>query len=1729
MAGNKRRARRPKASSWDKVSARLDDQQLATRDVYNDQQLDRGERMRLRSNRPGLILAGIAGALVTLAVWLIYSLIATAVLALSTTLSTGMDSSSGDSTPSSYYVTETTSGEGGKVIECYRPVTESGSPDAISTCYRDLEDVPVPDWYDQTTQSQPQDDAGSQEETGSSTTMSTSVGAQLSKVSFLKLFLSLGSGALVMIVISTWTGRQVAKHNAKVDHSDINDHRNDQHIALPEEIQRKFNWFPDTGAHSSVEANSLISHMMLKKKGLGTIEVAQRAEQDIIDQEGQLLYYAGEIMDDDEGLIKTKVLPMIDEDFGDALFEASGVPDNKGLRRRWDATAIPYNLGGKDRSKIGTVKADKKGKPPAGKTELATVADLVNDDWEFPTYEVQRPAGAYIVDSAPVNTMVLAITRAGKGQTYIEPALDVWSREKKPSNMVINDPKGELLVKNYVPLVTRGFEPVQFNLINSMKTDIYNPLGLAAEAAREGDSTKCALYVENIANVFFPLDGGEDPVWPNAANNAFKRAAYGLIDFYLEEERELREVAAAGDMDPETLEQKLDDLWGKVTLYNCYQLFVQLTSKKLKNPEAELEKKVKAGEFENREDELAVEQEKAADQAFLWEGKAEQDMLTLYFNATETLPTNTMRTLIGNANNALRAMAGAEKMLASVYGIAITAMSFFTDPTISALTSGKPSQNTDLAGLSFPRRLGVRFSQNYLKRDHLIGLQAKWEAYSDPMFTQSLGKDFEHAEIINRVGWARYNFKGIFPSDQAWLKLSLVNPQTNMLVRTFFFHFKKGYQLSLNGRHFITEPVTGQKLVKNGVLRELLPVREEGTLDGTILEYKHGDTTFPQDKLDLRGAGVPEKVTEPTRAIMQTMVRYSERPKAVFLVTPPHLMKYAKLILILVKQLFDVSADQAYMTKADQKPLYRTRYMLDELGNLQSEGKGIDGFETMLSIGLGQEQQFTLILQTLQQLRDVYGESVDKIVQGNAAPLDSLISTPSGWQRMGDTEAGDVILTPFGSRTTITGVFPKGTRPVYRVTLRDGSSSEVCEQHLWQVERWKSAIRYLGGKDENGRRRYEGTRADGKTAQRFVEVVDTLALKAQVDAGKQIDLPRMEPLAYDEQDLPVDPYVLGVILGDGHVQPNGVVKLTCADPEIVGEIRRRGYIVVDDMVRGERKDGIGYRINGVNAALRELGVAGMRSWEKSIPQMYRFGSVQQRTGLLRGLMDSDGTISVKGEMEFTSASRELAEGVQSLIRSLGGRVGINIKNKVIYTAPNQIEPKAGRTAYRVQNVRLMSLNPFLLSRKAERFRFRDDHSGNRVVSVEYVRDEPVQCISVADERHLYVMDDYMPTHNTSNIVFLKSTDDSMIETLEKMSGTHHVSRTGSKQITENLDKVVGGKTDSAISRTTSTEKEPLITYNDMAFIAPNQNIIFRAGDAPMWNRNETIFPMSWRLFQNKITHPGHEYSLQTIPTLSSAIDFDVRTNQPDFVAMLNKRMRQAIRAGDAKTQYQEIYAYKDVDIERLDPDVYSEEVMELITMLTRVEEGYDPNAPVVVDPEAYASTMMFSDDQFLENTEVATEVAEREATQTVRQKKVYAEGMISREMLTNPDGSAKLKSLDFEIGEAYKSVQRHLERDHEHFSVGGGGELRSADGARTYISQIRSDAYTEAVQRINGHMQNSGARVFGEEDVTEEDLLSLVTVKVHAAFYTYLASLPDWDELAAGRFDRAMAVEMKSK
>ena len=1365
-----------KKTNWDIIKDRKPEDTTKYRDVYNDQQLERSKIEEKQSPLSRIIATVVVAILAGILMYMVVGGIRWGMNGISAMSGDGASAivtsdGSSDSKVGTYdpddpynYIED---------IDDIDPMTgmrtkyraKDANGEAFGPVYDNMEDVPEPEWY---TVSKAEYEQKASTKEGREEIAKQKAAEELAEEQQSYLywiapalynwpdFIGALLGALLAFAIMyPLMMRNLAAQNLMNDTTDINQYQNDQHIALPEEVMRKFDWFPDVAAHCSVQPSSMISHVALQNKGIKKVSVSVRADKDILDEDGDVEYLKGEILLDDNDRPMMRTVPMFDTKFMEALFDASELPNEKYLRKYYDATKIPYNPKNANRDKL-------KG--------YDTVADMINGDWEIPYYETQRPGGAYLVDIDPVNTMVLAITRAGKGQTIIEPTIDMWTREKNNNNIVINDPKGELLQKFYVAGTYRGFQVVQFNLINSMNTDIYNPLMMAATAAREGDFTKVAMYVNNIAEVFFPVDGGDDPVWPNAANNAFKRAAYGLIDYYLEEEKELRLVAQYTHMDEKTLETKLDKLWGHVTLYNCYELFVTLTSKKLPNPAVAFTKGANEANAATAEghppasdeaariaamsdDEYDAELARVEKQSkYLWDEKPEIDLLTLYFNATKLLPRNQMRTLLGNADDALRSMGGAEKMMASVYGIAITAMSFFTDPTIRTLTSGTPMQNVDLAGLSFPRRLGFRMSADFIALYHLKGMQCVWQAYSDPLFKESLGKDFYHEDLVNTAGWSRFYFKGIFPKDTAYLRCEIRNPQTFQLMRTFYFKFVKTYQTSLDGRTYVKDPILGNKIVHDGILTELRPVKDPKT--GAVT-FKRGHVTYKAEKMkDI--ATTPRKETVKARAITQYMQRYSEKQKMVFLVTPPHLMAYAKLILILIKQLVDLNFDQSYMTKANQKPLYKTRFMLDELGNLQSEGHGISGFETMLSIGLGQEQQFTLILQTLQQLRDVYGDSVDKIVQGN----------------------------------------------------------------------------------------------------------------------------------------------------------------------------------------------------------------------------------------------------------------------------------------------------------------------------------------------------------------------------TSNIVFLKSTDDSMIDTLQKMSGTQHRAYTNSKTITRDTEKV-WMRNEGKVSYTMTTVEEPVIKYNDMAFIAMRNSIIFRAGDSPIWNRNETILPMSWRLFSETISQPGHKYTFQTIPTLSSAKDFDVRKNVPDFDKMLDKRIAQALAVDMAREAYQSTYDYTEYQIEQLDPDLYADEIMEVInTSLNETLKGSgddDMYSPPIDDDymamqESFASRAVPNEEQAAANAEKGAEYSK---THTA----CYADRWLSPAHFKS--NGRYTHSLDQVLINAFLEVKGDFEQDRANFELRN-GSLYSATGTPYIIMGVKS----EDLKDINDAIHDPTSNVYSEQGIDISDVERMGSFTVTNAFVDFLISQPSW-KFANGRFETEVARLMR--
>ena len=264
-------------------------------------------------------------------------------------------------------------------------------------------------WKDGDADNYVQSDAGnsnnsnnSNNTSGASGSSDTSVGnlsiggvtlkSYLGKITFWKVFLTLMAGLLTWAIMYPIMKRNWETQNGDKDYRELlTQYVNDQHIQVPEEIQRNYDYFPDVGAHSPVQVSSMISHVMLLNKGVKHVQVVRRADSDIFDEKGNLIYYKGEVLLDDDGEPIVDECPMFDKDFGYALFDSAKVLDDKRARVFYNPTKIPYNPENGNCDKLKS--AD-------------TVSEMINKYWSFPDYEPQRPAGAYLVDTAPVNTMI---------------------------------------------------------------------------------------------------------------------------------------------------------------------------------------------------------------------------------------------------------------------------------------------------------------------------------------------------------------------------------------------------------------------------------------------------------------------------------------------------------------------------------------------------------------------------------------------------------------------------------------------------------------------------------------------------------------------------------------------------------------------------------------------------------------------------------------------------------------------------------------------------------------------------------------------------------------------------------------------------------------------------------------------------------------------------------------------------------------------------------------------------------------------------------------------------------------------------------------------------------------------------------------------------------------------------------------------------------------------------
>ncbi|APC34480.1 phosphate starvation-inducible protein PhoH [Nocardiopsis dassonvillei] len=371
-------------------------------------------------------------------------------------------------------------------------------------------------------------------------------------------------------------------------------------------------------------------------------------------------------------------------------------------------------------------------------------------------------------------------------------------------------------------------------------------------------------------------------------------------------------------------------------------------------------------------------------------------------------------------------------------------------------------------------------------------------------------------------------------------------------------------------------------------------------------------------------------------------------------------------------------------------------------------------------------------------------------MRGRAQPVHTNVLTPEGFRPIGDLRVGDLVVGSNGEPTPVLGVYPQGRKAIYRVATQDGASTLCSEDHLWSV-----------------RTREDTRRGKPHRVLTAKEIRESGLRRAHY---RKYELPLLsQPVEFPERELPMDPYALGLLLGDGCLTGSTTPSFSTEDPELaeaLGElvpgVRVNWKSGPDYVINRERQPGDVITIaNPVTAIMRELGLCGTTSATKFVPDVYLYNSAEVRLALLQGLLDSDGgPVSQSGRtcrVQYVTTSPMLSAAVRFLAQSLGGVAYVRMRAAEGRTPGRAKGREVGyRYDAHVLDLRLPEgISPFRLGRKMERYRSSGGGRPMRFIdSIEPAGTEECVCIQVAAEDSLYVTEDFLLTHNTLNDSFI---------------------------------------------------------------------------------------------------------------------------------------------------------------------------------------------------------------------------------------------------------------------------------------------------------------------------------------------------------------------------------------
>lgn len=170
---------------------------------------------------------------------------------------------------------------------------------------------------------------------------------------------------------------------------------------------------------------------------------------------------------------------------------------------------------------------------------------------------ISRHKDKIYIDTSPVNNLIIGTTRSGKGEMFVVPLIDIYSRAEEQASMVLNDPKGELVAMSKDTLEKRGYRVEVLNLLNPLNSISYNPLQLIIDAYEKGELDEAQNLCKTLTYALYYNPSAKDPFWQNSAMTLVNGLILAIIDECLNKCKIL-------DVKIKDFENKINELRNKI-------------------------------------------------------------------------------------------------------------------------------------------------------------------------------------------------------------------------------------------------------------------------------------------------------------------------------------------------------------------------------------------------------------------------------------------------------------------------------------------------------------------------------------------------------------------------------------------------------------------------------------------------------------------------------------------------------------------------------------------------------------------------------------------------------------------------------------------------------------------------------------------------------------------------------------------------------------------------------------------------------------------------------------------------------------------------------------------------------------------------------------------------------------------------------------------------------------